>query len=111
MKGNYKWGNMKFQMIKLNLAKWRGISIDSLQMPKVKERKRNNMEINGQFVINNNPLAQSLNYGRKNNMMSNSIRNKMGKINQENIIKRQLTQKVKPIIQHEDEINKLDIIF
>ena len=111
MKGNYKWGNMKFQMIKLNLAKRRGISIDSLQMPKVKERKRNNMEINGQFVINNNPLAQSLNYGRKNNVMSNSIKIKMGKINQENIIKRQLTQKVKPIIQHEDEINKLDIIF
>ena len=111
MKGNYKWGNMKFQMIKLNLAKRRGISIDNFQMPKVKERKRNNMEINGQFVINNNPLAQSLNYGRKNNMMSNSIKIKMGKINQENIIKRQLTQKVKPIIQHEDEINKLDINF
>ena len=112
MKGNYKWGNMKFQMIKLNLAKRRGVSIDNLQMPKVTERKRNSMGINGQFIINNNPLTQSLNFGRKNNGINNSLRNKMGKINQENIIKRQLTQKVKPsIILHEDDINKFDINF
>jgi len=109
MKGNYKWGSMKFQMIKLNLAKRRGVSIDNLQMPKVGERRRTQMEMNGQFVMNNNPLAQSLNYGRKNHPtgINDSLKMKMG---QENIIKRQLTQKVRPSI-NPDEINNLDINF
>ena len=113
MKGNYKWGSMKFQMIKLNLAKRRGVSIDNLQMPKVAERKRNSMGINGQFVINNNPLTQSLNLGKNNNVIgiNNNLRNKMGKINQENKIKRHLSQKVKPIILHEDDINIFEILF
>ena len=113
MKGNYKWGSMKFQMIKLNLAKRRGISIDNLQMPKIIDRKRNNMGINGQFVMSNNPLAMSLNNKRQKGKynISNSLKNKMGKINQENLIKRQLTQKVKPSINIEDEIKKLDINF
>ena len=112
MKGNYKWGNMKFQMMKLNLAKRRGVSIDNLHMAKVSDRRKNNMEMNGQFVINNNPLAYSTNYGRKNtvNGLSNNIRNKMGKIKQENLIKRQLTQKVKHNV-HKNEINKLYINF
>ena len=109
MKGNYKWGSMKFQMIKLNLAKRRGVSIDNLQMPKVAERRRTQMEMNGQFVMNNNPLAQSLKYGRKNHPtgINDSLKMKMG---QENIIKRQLTQKVRPSI-NPDEINNLDINF
>lgn len=109
MKGNYKWGSMKFQMIKLNLAKRRGVSIDNLQMPKVAERRRTQMEMNGQFVMNNNPLAQSLNYGRKNHPtgIRDSLKMKMG---QENIIRRQLTQKVRPSI-NPDEINNLDINF
>ena len=113
MKGNYKWGNMKFNMIKLNLAKRRGISIDNLQIPKVRERKRNGMGINGQFIINNNPLTQSLNLGKNNNVIgiNNNLRNKMGKINQENKIKRHLSQKVKPIILHEDDINIFEILF
>ena len=113
MKGNYKWGSMKFQMIKLNLAKRRGISIDNLQMPKVSERKRNNMEMNGQFVMSNNPLTHSINCGRRNEPhgISNSLKVKMGKINQETLIKRQLTQKLKHTINNEDEINKFDINF
>ena len=116
MKGNYKWGSMKFQMIKLNLAKRRGVSIDNLQMPKVADRKRHHMEMNGQFVMSNNPLTQSMNYERKKTVtgINNSIKNKMGKINQDNFIRRQLTQKVKSgktTINSEDEINKLDINF
>jgi hypothetical protein len=113
MKGNYKWGSMKFQMIKLNLAKRRGVSIDNLQIPKVKERKRHNMEMNGQFIMNNNPLTRSLNYGRRNGPsgIRNSLKIKMGKINQEPLIKRQLTQKLSPTINDENEINKLDINF
>ena len=112
MKGNYKWGSMKFQMMKLNLAKRRGVSIDNLHMPKITDRKKNNMEMNGQFIMSNNPLARSMNYERKHtfNRISNSLRNKMGKINQEQIIRRHLTTKETPII-HKDEINKLDINF
>jgi hypothetical protein len=112
MKGNYKWGNMKFQMMKLNLAKRRGVSIDNLHMAKISDRRKNNMEMNGQFVINNNPLAHSINYGRKNtvNGLDNNIRSKMGKIKQENLIKRQYTHKVKHNA-HKNEINKLDINF
>ena len=113
MKGNYKWGSMKFQMMKLNLAKRRGVSIDDLHMAKVGDRKRNNMEMNGQFVMSNNPLTRSMNVGKKNppNGLRNSIKNRLGKINQEQIIRRQLTQKVKPTVINDDEINKLDINF
>ena len=78
----------------------------------ISDRRKNNMEMNGQFVINNNPLAHSINYGRKNtvNGLDNNIRSKMGKIKQENLIKRQYTHKVKHNA-HKNEINKLDINF
>ena len=39
MKGNYKWANMKFQMIKANLAKRKGVSINEFKMPKVWTKK------------------------------------------------------------------------
>jgi hypothetical protein len=117
MKGNYKWGSMKFQMIKQNLAKRRGVSIDDLQMPKVADRKRNKMEMNGQFVMSNNPLTQSLNLEKKKlseiSGLRNSLKIKMGKINQENGIRRQLTQKVKPAMTLDgiNEINDIDFNF
>ena len=103
---------MKFQMMKLNLAKRRGVSIDNLHMTKISERKKNNMEMNGQFVMNNNPLAYSINYGGKifGNGLSNIIRNKMGKINQEQLTRRQLTLKIKSN-ENKDEIKKLNINF
>ena len=112
MKGNYKWGSMKFQMMKINLAKRKGVSIDNLHIPKITDRRKNHMEMNGQFVMSNNPLARSVKYERKQtfNRINNSLRNKMGKINQEQIIRRHLTTKETPII-HKDEINKLDINF
>ena len=98
MKGNYKWGNMKFQMIKQNLAKRRGVSIDDLHMPKVADRRRNQMGMNGQFVMNNNPLTQSLNLEKKVGGISNSLKIKMGKINPENVVRRHLSEKGKPVI-------------
>ena len=53
MKGNYKWANMKFQMMKANLAKRRGIPLEELKMPKIWGKKRSsNMEMNGNFVMN-----------------------------------------------------------
>ena len=110
MKGNYKWGSMKFQMIKQNLAKRRGVSIDDLQMPKVADRRRNQMGINGQFVMNNNPLTQSLNFEKKVSGISNSLKIKMGKINPENVVRRHLSEKVKPVITL-DGINDIDFNF
>lgn len=60
MKGNYKWGTMKFNMMKSNWAKRRGISIDNFQMPKVESvRKKTVMEIGGQNVIR---TTNTLNY-------------------------------------------------
>ena len=54
MRGNYKWGSMKFQMMKANLAKRKGISINEFKMPKIWTRSKNtNMELNGNFIMNN----------------------------------------------------------
>ena len=112
MKGNYKWGSMKFQMMKVNLAKRKGVSVDKYQMPKIADRRKSNMELNGQFVMDNNPLTNSVNIERRNSQtgIRDSLKIKLGKINQDQIIRRQLTQKVKPTI-HKDEINTLDINF
>ena len=110
MKGNYKWGSMKFQMIKQNLAKRRGVSIDDLQMPKVADRRRNQMGMNGQFVMSNNPLTQSLNLEKKVSGIRNSLKLKMGKINPENVIRRHLSEKVKPVITL-DGIKDIDFNF
>ena len=115
MKGNYKWGSMKFNMIKLNLAKRRGVSIENLHMPKIAGRRSSQMEMNGQLVMDNNPLAQSMNYERRiPGGIRNSLKVKMGmvgKLNQESPIKRSLTQKVKNDFIPGNEINKLDINF
>ncbi len=105
MKGNYKWGSMKFQQIKQNLAKRRGVSIDNLQMPKVAERRRNNMEMNGHLVMDNNPLSKSVKFQRKNtvNAISHSYRNKIGKINNQDIsVKRHLTEKDIPSVRSKE---------
>ena len=110
MKGNYKWGSMKFQMIKQNLAKRRGVSIDDLQMPKVADRRRNQMGMNGQFVMSNNPLTQSLNLEKKVSGIRNSLKLKMGKINPENVVRRHLSEKVKPVITL-DGIKDIDFNF
>ena len=53
MKGNYKWVNMRFQMMKANLAKRKGISVDELKMPKIwGKKKSSNMELNGNYIMN-----------------------------------------------------------
>ena len=52
MKGNYKWASMKFQQIKSNLAKRKGISIENFQMPKIYSKKSFNMEMNAKLILN-----------------------------------------------------------
>ena len=56
LKGNYKWGNMKFKLQKINMAKIRGISFEDLKMNKIDKnlKKMNTMEINGRMIIQNN---------------------------------------------------------
>ena len=55
MKGNYKWGSMKFKQIKSNLAKRKGLNINEMQLPKIasfkENRKMNRMELNGKLII------------------------------------------------------------
>lgn len=56
LKGNYKWGNMKFNLQKINMAKRRGISFEDLKLNKIDKnlKKMNTMEINGRMIIQNN---------------------------------------------------------
>ena len=113
-RGNNKWGSMKFQMIKLNLAKRKGVSIDNFQMPKLPERRSSQMEMNGHLVINNNPLINSVELKRKNTSNNNTIghtyKNKISRLNSQDIaIKRQLTQKIKPHINTEVKELKIEI--
>ena len=55
MKGNYKWATLKFQQMKVNLAKRKGIPVEDLKMPKIWTNKRNiNMEMNGNAIKRNN---------------------------------------------------------
>ena len=110
MKGNYKWGSMKFNMIKLNLARRRGVSIENLHMPKIAGRRSSQMEMNGQLIMDNNPLAKSINYEKRiPGGIRNSLKVKMGmigKLNQESPIRRQSTQKVQTDFIHGNEINE-----
>jgi len=113
-RGNNKWGSMKFQMIKLNLAKRKGVSIDNFQMPKLPERRSSQMEMNGHLVINSNPLINSVELKRKNTSNNNTIghtyKNKISRLNSQDIaIKRQLTQKIKPHINTEVKELKIEI--
>ena len=113
-RGNNKWGSMKFQMIKLNLAKRKGVSIDNFQMPKLPERRSSQMEMNGHLVINSNPLINSVELKRKNTGNNNTIghtyKNKISRLNSQDIaIRRQLTQKIKPHINTEVKELKIEI--
>ena len=74
LKGNYKWGNMKFNLQKINMAKRRGISFEDLKMNKIDKnlKKMNTMEINGRMIIQNN---------------NHHINNEYNNVNQNDIIK------------------------
>ena len=110
-KGNNKWGSMKFQMIKLNLAKRKGVPIDNFQMPKMTERRSNQMEMNGHLIMRNNPLIKSVDIQRKNivnHTIAPSFRKKISRLNSQEIgVRRQITQKFKPNIK--SELKELNI--
>ena len=113
-KGNNKWGSMKFQMIKLNLAKRKGIPIDNFQMPKLPDKRTSQMEMNGHLVINNNPLTRNVELKKKNTVSSNTIghsyKNKISRLNSQEIgVRRQATQKFKSHINTEVKELKIEI--
>ena len=94
LKGNYKWGSMKFNQIKQNLAKRRGISIDELQMPKISDRKSDRMEMNGHLIMNNNPLANSCVIKRTNTVKIRNFMKEKKKENEMSEFSKQLSQKI-----------------
>ena len=63
MKGNYKWGQMKFERMKMNLAKRYGIDYQNFQIPKAQNTKKtSNVDINGDIIPENqNKLSKSNN--------------------------------------------------
>ena len=55
MKGNYKWATLRFQQMKVNLAKRKGIPVEDLKMPKIWTNKKHfNMEMNGNEIKKSN---------------------------------------------------------
>ena len=101
MKGNYKWANMKFQMMKANLAKRKGISVDEFKMPKIWSKKRSsNMEMNGNNIINSGKMKSfnkklNLKEDNKNSYTMNKYTTKIPNINKkmDEYYKRQYSQK------------------
>ena len=120
-RGNNKWGSMKFQMIKLNLAKRKGVPIDDFQMAKLPDKRSSQssqMKMNGNLIINNNPLLRNIELKKKNGINNNSnsntiaytFRHKISRLNSQEIgVRRQETQKIKPHINTEIKELKIDI--
>ena len=55
MKGNYKWASMKFDIMKMNWAKRKGISYEKFQVPKKENYiKRDSVKIDGGIINGNN---------------------------------------------------------
>ena len=82
MKGNYKWANLKFQQMKVNLAKRKGIPVEDLKMPKIWTKKKTiNMEMNGNDIKKNNiPLKKYEKAHLKENTKNNYALNRFSKL-------------------------------
>ena len=82
MKGNYKWANLKFQQMKVNLAKRKGIPVEDLKMPKIWTKKKTiNMEMNGNDIKKNNiPLKKYETAHLKENTKNNYALNRFSKL-------------------------------
>ena len=78
MKGNYKWATLKFQQMKANLAKRKGVPIEELKMPKIwGNKKKTSMEMNGKVIKKKiNTLKKSETGNTKENSKNNYFLNK-----------------------------------
>ena len=104
MKGNYKWGNMRFQMMKANLAKRKGIPVEELKMPKIwGKKKSSNMELNGNYIMNNKigikQYSKDKLTKKEDNKNNNFLFNKYGRMMTMNkksteLFKKQLSNKI-----------------
>ena len=85
MKGNYKWATLRFQQMKVNLAKRKGIPVEDLKMPKIwTNKKQFKMEMNGNEIkmSNNNEynrFRKNYTTSTKETSKSNYIYNKYNK--------------------------------
>ena len=85
MKGNYKWATLRFQQMKVNLAKRKGIPVEDLKMPKIWTNKKHfNMEMNGNEIkksntYENNSFKKNYNTSTKETAKSNYLYNKYNK--------------------------------
>ena len=82
MKGNYKWATLKYQQMKVNLAKRRGIPVEDLKMPKIwTNKKKINMEMNGNNIKrNDNNFRKYDSANIKENTKNNYTVNKYAKV-------------------------------
>ena len=74
MKGNYKWGLMRFNMMKLNWAKRRGVSIENFELPKLESFKRKKMMIkmDGEYITSNRHNNKKYLYNTYSNFNKNN---------------------------------------
>ena len=80
MKGNYKWATLKYQQMKVNLAKRRGIPVEDLKMPKIWiNKKKINMEMNGNVIKKNDTLRKYESTNIRENTKTNYTVNKYTK--------------------------------
>ena len=86
MKGNYKWATLRFQQMKVNLAKRKGIPVEDLKIPKIWSNKRHlNMEMNGNDIKksknndNNSALKKNYTTSTKESAKNNYIYKKYNK--------------------------------
>ena len=107
MKGNYKWATMRFQQMKVNLAKRRGIPVEDLKMPKIWTNKKNfKMEMDGNNIKRNrNSLKKYDSLNMRENTKNNYSLNKYTKA-----LKRKKTAEGFKKILSDKESNSLKIL-
>ena len=83
MKGNYKWASMKFDIMKMNWAKRKGISYEKFQVPKKENYiKRDSVKIDGGIINGNNnyddfdnPTPEDIMLSKNSEIISNYLNN------------------------------------
>ena len=76
MKGNYKWASMKFDIMKMNWAKRKGIAYDKFQVPKKENYiKRDSVKIDGGIINGNSNFYDFDNPTPEDVMLSNNYLN------------------------------------
>ena len=83
MKGNYKWASMKFDIMKMNWAKRKGIAYDKFQVPKKENYiKRDSVKIDGGIINGNsnfydfdNPTPEDVMLSKNAEIINNYLNN------------------------------------